>query len=56
MNTKETQTITRDNFDSLYSNKLGNLDTYDHPKLSQEENNNPNRSITHNELNKNRAF
>jgi hypothetical protein len=26
------------------------LDTYDHPKLNQEDINHPNRSITHNEF------
>jgi hypothetical protein len=55
-NTKEIQGIIRDYFENLYSNKLGNteemdkfLDTYDHPKLSQEDNNHLKSSITHNE-------
>jgi hypothetical protein len=52
-NTKEIQGIIRDCFESLYSNKLENfeemdqfLDTYDHPKLNQEDINHLNRSIT----------
>jgi hypothetical protein len=52
-NTKEVQGIIRDCFESLYSNKFENLeemdkflDTYDHPKLSQEDINHLNRSIT----------
>jgi hypothetical protein len=43
-NTKEMQGIIRDYFENLYSNKLENLeemhkflDTYDHPKLNQED-------------------
>jgi hypothetical protein len=43
-NTKEIQGIIRDYFEDLHSNKLENLeemdkflDTYDHPKLNQEE-------------------
>jgi hypothetical protein len=43
-NTKENQVIIRDYFENLYSNKLENLeemdeflDTYDHPKLNQED-------------------
>jgi hypothetical protein len=51
-NTKEIQGIIRDNFETLYSNKLENLeemdkfvDTYDHPKLNQEDNNHLNRSF-----------
>jgi hypothetical protein len=43
-NTKDIQGITRDYFENLYSNKLENLeeidkflDTYDHPKLNQED-------------------
>jgi hypothetical protein len=45
-NTKEIQEIFRDYFENLYSNKFENLvemekfpDTYDHPKLRQEETN-----------------
>jgi hypothetical protein len=56
-NTKEIQGIIRDYFENLYSNKLENLeemdtflDTYDHPKLNQEDINHLNRSITHNEI------
>jgi hypothetical protein len=56
-NTKEIQEIIRDYFQSLYSNKLENLeemdkflDTYDHSKLNQEDINHLNRSITHNEI------
>jgi hypothetical protein len=55
-NMKEIQGI-RDYFENLYSNKLENLeemdkflDTYDHPKLNQEDINHLNRSITHNEI------
>jgi hypothetical protein len=55
-NTKEIQAIIRDYFENLYSNKLENLkqmdkllDTYDQPKLSQEDRNHLNRSITRNE-------
>jgi hypothetical protein len=43
-NTMEIQEIIRDYFEKLYSNKLENLeemdkflDTYDHPKLNQED-------------------
>jgi hypothetical protein len=43
-NTMEVQEIIRDYFQNLYSNKFENLeemdrflDTYDHPKLNQEE-------------------
>jgi hypothetical protein len=43
-NTKEIQGIIIDYFENLYSNKLENLeemdkflDTYDHPKLNQED-------------------
>jgi hypothetical protein len=43
-NTKETQGNIWDNFENLYSNTLENLeemnkflDTYDHPKLNQED-------------------
>jgi hypothetical protein len=56
-NTKEIQGLTRDYFENLYSNKLENLeemdkflDTYNHPKLNQEDVNHLNRSITHNEI------
>jgi NADH/NAD ratio-sensing transcriptional regulator Rex len=49
--------IIRDYFENLYSNKLENLkemdrflDTYDHPKLNQEDINHLNRSITKNEI------
>jgi hypothetical protein len=55
-NTKEIQIIMRDYFENLYSNELENLDevnkfldTYDHPKLNQEDINHLNRCITHNE-------
>jgi hypothetical protein len=44
-------------FENLYSNKLENLeemtkfiDTYDHPKLNQQDVNQINRFITHKEL------
>jgi hypothetical protein len=53
----EVQEIIRDYFENLYSNKFQNLkemdrflDTYDHPKLNQEEINHLNRSITENEI------
>jgi hypothetical protein len=56
-NTKEIQGIIRDYFENLYSNKLENLeemdkflDTYDHPKLNQEDINHLNKSITSNEI------
>jgi hypothetical protein len=49
-NTMEVQDIIRDYFNNLYSNKFKNLkdmdrflDTYDHPKLYQEEINHLNR-------------
>jgi hypothetical protein len=52
-NTEEIQGIIRDYFDNLYSNKLENfeemdkfLETYEHPKLNQEDTNHLNRSIT----------
>jgi hypothetical protein len=55
-NTMEVQII-RDYFENLYSNKFENLeemdrflDTYDHPKLNQEDINHLNRSITQNEI------
>jgi hypothetical protein len=53
----EIQRIIRDYFENLYSNKFENLkemdkfvDTYDHPKLNQEDSNRLNRSITQNEI------
>jgi hypothetical protein len=53
----EVQEIIRDYFKNLYSNKFDNLkemdrflDTYDHPKLNQEEINHLNRPITQNEI------
>jgi len=53
----EVQEIIRDYFENLYSNKFENLkemdrflDTYDHPKLNQEEINHLNRPITQNEI------
>jgi hypothetical protein len=56
-NTTEIQEIIRDYFGNLYSNKFGNLeemdrflDTYDHPKLNQEDINFLNRPITQNEI------
>jgi hypothetical protein len=56
-NTMEIQGIIRDYSENLYSNKLENLDemdkfldTYDHPKLNQEDINHLNRSITQNEI------
>jgi hypothetical protein len=52
-NTKEIRGIIRDYFVNLCPNKLENieemdkfLDTYDHPKLTQEDINHLNRSIT----------
>jgi hypothetical protein len=56
-NTTEIQEIIRDYFENLYSNKFENLeemdrflDTYDHPKLNQEDINHLNISITQNEI------
>jgi hypothetical protein len=56
-NTKEIHGIIRDYFKNLRLNKLENLeevnkflDTYDHPKLNQEDINHLNRSITCNEI------
>jgi hypothetical protein len=55
-NTKEIQGIIRDYFESLYSNKLENLemdkylDTYNHPKLRQEDIKHLNISIALNEI------
>jgi hypothetical protein len=53
----EIQGIIRDYFENLYCNKLENLeemdkflDTYNHPKLNQEDINHLNRSITWNEI------
>jgi hypothetical protein len=53
----EIQEIFRDYIQNLYSNKFENLeemdrflDTYDHPKLNQEDINHLNRSIIQNEL------
>jgi hypothetical protein len=53
----EIQEIIRDYFESLYSNKFENLEemdrfleTYNHPKLNQEDINHPNRSITQKEI------
>jgi hypothetical protein len=55
-NTKEIQGIIRDYLETLYSNKLENLeemdrflDTYDHSQLIQEDINHLNGSIPHNE-------
>jgi hypothetical protein len=52
-NTTEIQEIIRDYIQNLYSNKFENLeemdkflDTYDHPKLNQENTNQLNRSRT----------
>jgi hypothetical protein len=51
------QEIIRDYFENPYSNKFENLeemdrflDTYDHPKLNQEDINHLNRSITQNKI------
>jgi hypothetical protein len=51
------QEIISDYFENIYSNKFENLeemgrflDTYDHPKLNQEDINNLNRSIIQNEI------
>jgi hypothetical protein len=56
-NTTEIQQIIRDYFEKLYANKFENLeemdkflDTYDHPKLNQEDINHLNRSTTQNEI------
>jgi glutamyl-tRNA reductase len=56
-NTMEIQEIIRAYFENLYSNKFENLEeidrflnTYDHPKLNQEDINHLNRSITQNEI------
>jgi hypothetical protein len=56
-NTTEIQEIIRDYFESLYSKKFENLEemdrfleTYNHPKLNQEDINHLNRCITQNEI------
>jgi glutamyl-tRNA reductase len=56
-NTMEIQEVIRDYFENLYSNKFENLeemdrflDTYDDPKLKQEDINYLTRSITQNEI------
>jgi carbamoylphosphate synthase small subunit len=56
-NTMEILGIIRDYFEKLYSNKFKNfeemdkfLDSYDLPKLTQEDTNHLNRSITQNEI------
>jgi hypothetical protein len=56
-NTKEIQGLITDCFENIYSNKLENLekmdkflDTYDHPKLNQEDINHLNRSIACNKI------
>jgi hypothetical protein len=56
-NTMEIQEIIRNYFENLYFNKFENLeemdrflDTYNHPKLNQEDINHVNRSITQNEI------
>jgi hypothetical protein len=56
-NTMEVQEIIRDYFENLYSNKFENLeemdrflDTYDYPKLNQEDINHLNRFIIQNEI------
>jgi Glu-tRNA(Gln) amidotransferase subunit E-like FAD-binding protein len=55
--TMEVQEINRDYFENLYSNKFENLeemdkflDTYDHPRLNQDDIEHLNRSITQNEI------
>jgi hypothetical protein len=56
-NNMEIQKIVIDYFENLHCNKFENheemdrfLDTYDHPKLNQEDINHLNRSITQNEI------
>jgi hypothetical protein len=56
-NTTEIQETIRDYFESPYSNKCENLEemyqfleTYNHPKLNQEDINHLNRSVTQNEI------
>jgi hypothetical protein len=53
----EIEEMVSDYFENLHSNKFENLeemdrflDTYDHPKLNQEDINHLNRSITQNEI------
>jgi hypothetical protein len=53
----EIQEIIRDYFENLYSNKFENfdeigrfLDSYEHPKLNQQDINHLNRSITQNKI------
>jgi hypothetical protein len=55
--TMEIQEIIRDNFESIYCNKLENLvemdrflETYSHQKLKQEDINHLNRSVTQKEI------
>jgi hypothetical protein len=57
INTNEIQGIIRDYFENLYSSKLENieemekfLDSYDYPKLIQEDINHLNRSVASNEI------
>jgi hypothetical protein len=56
-NTIEVQKIIRDYFENLYSNKFENLeemdrflDTYDHPKLNQEDTKQLKRANTQNDI------
>jgi hypothetical protein len=56
-NTMEIKEIIRDYFENLYSNKFENLEemdrfleTYNQPKLNQEDINHLNRSVTQNEI------
>jgi hypothetical protein len=56
-NTTEIQEIIRDYFENLYSKKFENLEemdrfleTYDHPKLNQEDINHLSRPITQNDI------
>jgi hypothetical protein len=54
-NIKKKKGIIRTYFESLYSNKLENIEdkflhTYDHANLNQEDINHINRSITHKEI------
>jgi hypothetical protein len=56
-NITEIQEIIRDYFESLYTNKFENfeemdrfLETYNHPKLNQEDINHLNRSVTQKEI------
>jgi hypothetical protein len=55
--TMKIQEINRDYIENLYSNKFENLEemdrfveTYDHPKLNQEDIKHLNRSVTQNEI------